>query len=1111
MIFYTLFGAPLIKRSSFIKTLRIMKLTALLIFLFCLHLSAATYAQITLAENNAPLSKVFRDIRKQSNYQFFYQDELLTNLKKVSVSVNNVSLNQALDISLKDQPLTYTIVGNTVVIKEKEAIPQKNNPALAIIEVTGRVLDEQGQPIPGATVQTKDGKQVTITDVKGYFTLKGVAANAIVVITVIGFQRQEVAAVGNMGDIRMVVANSKLDEVKVIAYGTTTDRLNTGDVSSVSAKEIEEQPVSNPILALEGRVPGMYIVQASGLPGGATQLNVTIRGINSLQNGNYPLYIIDGVPYTSGTLPSGTAGGVMDGTSNPFSFLNPSDIESIDVLKDAGATAIYGSRGANGVVLITTKKGKAGKAQVYFNMQNGFGELGHYMNLLNTSQYLEMRHEAIMNDGAQPTNSDYDLTLWDTTRNTNWQKVLLGGKAKYSDLQGSVSGGNANTQYLIGVGYHKETSPFPGNNFNDQKGSLHVNINSTSENKKFNITLSVNYIIDGNQLGQVDLTPYALALPPDAPPLFNPDGSLNWAPNAQGVSTWPNGVNPLAFLNEQLNLNTYNLVTNSVISYQLLPGLRIKSSFGYTNMQTNGFGDVPFSAIDPSTWPVSQRFSRFTNNNILSWIIEPQINYTKTISKGILTALIGSTIEQNTTTGRVINASGFSSDLLIQDITAATTLTPLSDVNDIYKYNAVFGRLSYNWQDKYLLDLTTRRDGSSRFGPDNRFANFYSVGAGWIFTKENIIQRELPFLSFGKLRASYGTTGNDQIGDYSYLDLYQNIPNVGIPYQGASGIYPTTIYTPNLQWELTRKFETGLDLGFLKDRILLKASFYLNRSSNQLIAAPLPSITGFTSIEENLPAVIQNKGWEFEVNTINVKSANFRWSSSFNFTTNQNILLSAPTNLSAYYQQLVGQQLYSVLVYHELGVNPITGLYEFASSQSGETTNPNPATDMTVRENLQPKFYGGIENCITYKSLSLDFLFQFVKQKEQDYFNSYGGPAGFIDANQPVSVLSRWQQPGDVTNVERFGENGIIATSITNLLQSDADYSDGSFIRLKNLSFSWQLPSSLIKKVKMQGARIFIQGQNLLTFTKYQGLDPESGSGGLPPLRVITFGVQATF
>jgi len=451
-----------------------------------LQVSATTLAQkVTLSATNAPLSTIFNQVKKQTGYDFAFTGKVLEQAKPVTIHVKNEELKDVLQKIFDGQPLDYTIEDKSVTVTIKQPnILDKLKAALHLntIDVTGKITDETGQPLPAATVIVKGTSNSTITDAKGNFALKHVDNNAVLKISFIGYLTKEVNASSDLSNVKMEVANSKLDEVQVIAYGTTNDRLSTGDVTTVSAKAIEEQPVANPLLALEGRVPGLFVTQTTGLPGAGVFMQ--IRGQNSLGQGNDPFYVVDGVPYTSLLLPNlGNILGQSDPgntSGNPLSFINPDDIESISVLKDADATSIYGSRAANGAILITTKKGKAGETKVNANLQNGWGQVADMLPVMNTQQYLKMRHEALNNDAITPSlaNGDYDLLLWDTTRNTNWQKKLIGGTAQYMDYNASVSGGSANTQFLVGSTYHRETTVFPGN-FSDEKAAIHFNINST--------------------------------------------------------------------------------------------------------------------------------------------------------------------------------------------------------------------------------------------------------------------------------------------------------------------------------------------------------------------------------------------------------------------------------------------------------------------------------------------------------------------------------------------------------------------------------------------------------------------------------------------------------
>jgi len=1112
----------------FAKLLRVMKITLAILLIACLHVAANGYSQaITLTVKNAPLEKVFTEIKNQTGLNFFYSSDVdLQKANPVTLNVNNIPVNEVLDLCFKNQPFTYSILDKVVVIKQKSTKSfSPDNIVVSLIDIKGKVVNENGDPVAGVTVSIKGTKQATATNANGEFAIKNTDKPAILIFTGTNVETFQLN-VGGQSEliVKLTTRVSKLDEIQVIAYGTTTKRLQTGNVSTVKAEELAKQPVNNLLLALEGLVPGIFITQSTGLPGSG--VTVKIQGQNSISRGNDPFYVIDGIPYISQVLPSlnnvlGNSAsyylGSTAGNGNPLSFINIADIESIDILKDADATAIYGSRAANGAVIITTKKGKAGQTKVDINMQNGWGKITRKLALMNTPQYLKMRNDAITNDGLTIQTTDYDINgTWDSTRNTDWQKELIGGTAHYSDAQLNISGGNAATQFLVGSGYHKETSVSPGN-FNDQKGSLHFNITNISSDQKFRLQLSGNYLIDNNQIPAIDFTSSAINMPPDAPAIYNVDGSLNWSPDPYGNSTF---YNPAAYLNSKNEIKTSNLIGNALISYNILPSLEIKSSFGYTNMQTNEISTIPLVESPPEYRQYIQRVSLFGNSNINSWIIEPQASYKKTIAKGKLEALVGSTFQQNNKTQQQYTATGFNSDLVLEDISSASSVTVGPNIASIYKYNAVFGRLNYNWQNKYIINLSVRRDGSSRFGAQAQFHNFVSMAGAWIFSNEKFIQKNLAFLSFGKFRASYGTTGNDQIGDYQFLSLYSTTTNplVAVPYQGANGLAPTNLPNPFLQWEETKKLQFGLDLGFFNDQILLNVNYVHNRSSNELLPYALPVISGFSSITKNFPAVVQNTAWEFAITSVNIRTNDFKWVSNLNLTVPQNKLIAFP-NLanSAYASNLVvGQSINVQKVYHFLGVDPSAGLYVFADSKGNSTSNPNALTDRTVLINNAPQFYGGIQNSFRYKRIELDFSLQFVKQTGLNYF--FGNIPGFFGGayatgNQPVSIIQSWQKPGDIKTFQQLSSvyPSTVYSPFLNANSSDKSYSDASFIRLKNISLSWELPKIWIKKARLQNFRIYIQGQNLLTFTKYPGLDPENlNVSALPPLRILSMGLQLT-
>lgn len=1097
---------------------RAMRMTSILLTVVCVNVSAHSYEQqtVSFSGKDVPLTAVFKSIEKQTGVSFFYNYSVLTATKPVTIDVSNASVEGILKLALKNQDLDFYIQGKTVFIVKKDKKASVNLVAAIddsrFIDVKGKVVNDQGQPLAGASVVVRKTNAGTVTDEKGIFDLKNVPANAVIEISYTGYQTITVKVNSQEYiSVELTLASSRLDETQVIAYGSTTRRLSVGNIVSVKSEEIERQPVSNLLFALEGRVPGLAITQASGIPGGG--VTVRIQGQNSIVNGNDPLYVVDGVPYNSQLLATNFGGiqGSLNGGS-PFSYINPMDIERIDILKDADATAIYGSRAANGAILITMKKGKVGETRVGFNVQEGWGAITRKLGLMNTSQYLQMRHEALRNDKiTTPSNTDYDINgIWDSTRNTDWQKVLIGGTAQYTSANGTVSGGTPNVQYLIGGTYQRQTAVFPGN-FADQKGSLLLNLTTVSNNQRFKTQLSANYLIDDNRLpgsASGDLTNKAIILAPDAPPLYNANGSLNWAPTPTGTSSW---TNPLAVNFDVYENKANNLVSNAILSYRLLSGLEIKSSFGYTRLQMNETDAGPLIAIAPEKRPTSKRSAYFTYNTTDSWIVEPQLNYKATFGRHKLDVLIGSTIEQNDNNGANLFASGFNSDAVLKDIHSASSVTVNSSQISTYKYAALFGRVNYVFSGKYILDFTARRDGSSRFGSANQFHNFGSVGAAWDFSEENAIKNHLEFLSFGKLRASYGTTGNDQISDYQFLNLYTPV-TAAVAYQGATGLVPNGLPNPYLEWEQTKKLQGGVDLGFLRDRILLNGTYVYNRSSNQLLRYALPVFVGFGSILENFPATVQNKEWEFSLNTINVRSKNFTWTSSINLTIPQNKVVSFPNIALSTYASgtngvVIGKPVGIKKVFHFNGVNPATGAYEFFNSHNADTSTPNALTDERDYISTLPRYYGGFQNSFTYKGLQLDFLFQFVEQLGSNYV--FGNIPGYPNNNEPVNLLKRWQYPGQVTTIQRYNSNLSLFTSLNDAKASNAAYSDASYIRLKNISLSYAFPSSFIRKAHLQMLKVFLLGQNLLTFTSFKGMDPETQSVNfLPPLKVLTAGIQ---
>lgn len=1061
--------------------------------------------EVTISLKDVTLKQALQEIEAIAKVKFVYSRSYLKLDEKVTIDVTSKKLGQLLEELFSPREIKFSVHGdeNFVVLTQArlrgelqvDPLGRTDGVTKFAIHVSGRVVDAAGTAMIGVNVVEKGTTNGTSTDAEGKYSLDA-SEDAVLVFSFIGYKSIEEQVSGrSIVDITMQEDQSVLDPVLVNAgYWKVTEREQTGSIARVTAKEIQQQPVGNPIAALIGRMPGVHIQQSSGMAGAG--FYIQIRGQNSMRDaGNAPLYIVDGVPFPSTPL-EGSYTPLAQ--SSPLNAINPADIESIEVLKDADATAIYGTRGANGVVLITTKKGGLGKTKLDLNVYTGVGRVGKFMKLLNTQQYMEMRHEAHKNDGF-PIDPflEPDLTQWDTTRYTDWQKVLIGGAAKITNAQLSFSGGNANTQFQVGTGFYSEGSVFPGS-FGDKKLSAHSNFSHQSVNKKFTLSFQNSLVIDNNNLPMLDLTTTALNLPPTAPELYNEDGSLNWA-----NSTWPLFTHPLTFTIARYSIKSQNLVSNFNLAYEILPGLKVKASVGYNALNSKDLQLAPMTANDPA-FNFTTGFSDHTTGLNQTWIAEPQLEYQRDLGSGALTVLVGSTFQETVRSMMSIRAYG-TNDALLENIASASQIIPMGSSFTEYKYNAVFGRVNYNLRGKYIFNATARRDGSSRFGQANRFANFGAIGAAWIFSEDFF--KGSPIFSFGKVRGSLGITGSDQISDYGYLDSYSSTPYT---YNGRSGLVPTRLANPEYSWEKTTKGELAIDLGFFHDRLGLSTAYYRNQTSNQLVGYELPVMTGFSTVQYNLPAVVRNTGVEIALRSTNVSTTDLSWTTSLTLTIPRNKLVSYPNfeQSPSANARIIGKSLFETRKLHYTGVDPETGIYTYQDfNNNGTTDYPD---DLASSKKLGQNFFGGMTNTIRYRGFDLTFMFQYVNQTSRTFIHfmsTFGVPGG--PTNQPVEVMSRWQKPGDVTDAQKFTMDspGFLA----HLFGSYADNSiiDASFLKLRNVSLSYSIPKAWLQTLSLTGLRVYLQGQNLWTFTKFNGLDPEFPiPTNLPPLRVLTGGIE---
>jgi TonB-linked SusC/RagA family outer membrane protein len=1118
------------------KMWMIMRITAAILLIGALHVSARGYAQrINLSANAISLKQAFHQIEQQTGYSFFVRLDLLDKASLISVRLKDASINEALDECLKDQLLDYEIIDKIVYIKERKIIPPPPG------DIHGRVTDTAGNPLVGATVAVKGTNRIVSTNAKGEFTLTGADERSAIVVSYVGYNTSEFRLTGRE-NYRLIIAlrhnNNPLDEVQVIGYGTNTKRFSVGSVSTVDAATIEKQPVTNVLLALEGQAPGLAINATSGVPG--SQVLVQVRGQNTIAdaaNGlkpyDQPLFIVDGVPFAPqnnninqlNSLASAHSysGGISQaGGISPFNNINPSDIESITILKDADATSIYGTQGSNGVIIITTKKGKAGKTALNLNVNTGFNSDARPVQLLNTQQYLQLRKDAFAADGVTPSNnpSSYlgyapDLTIFDQDKYTDWQNVIFGQTSNNTDIHGSISGGTTNNTFLISVGYTRSDYNFPGN-YADQRWTMHSSFHHSSTNNRFTLDFITDYGYDQNNSAGFGGAQQIL-LPPNTPGLLNPDGSLIWSYQGVNLSTYQF----YAYLKQPTYLQNYNLNNSLHLAYKILQGLAVSADLGYNRNTASEHSEDPAAAQSPLYAIAS---ANFTNNAFQAINIEPQINYTKTIGRGVLSALLGGTYKKNTNNSTLTRGSGYANDNFLGSINGAATIYSSDDAN-IYKYDAGFARLKYINNQKYIVEFTGRRDGSSNFGPGRQFGNFGSGGAGWIFSEEKGFKKALPFISYGKLSGSYGTSGSDGIAAYQYQAFWQPINSVPA-FQGVKPDAPENLYNPDYSWAVKKSLNLALDFGLFHDRLLVNATYYRDREGNQLVGYPLPVQTGFSSVFENLVATIQNKGWEFSLTSKNIQSRSFSWTTNFNISFNRNKLLSFPNLAASSYSQqyIVGEPTSIIFGYKYKDVNPETGLFEFYNQNGQVTSSPNygvsvdgGAGDFAPVANGNVNYMGGLGNNLSYKHFSLYIFFQFSSQIAPNYlytvYRSY--IPGVTTYNEPVQVVNNyWKSPGDQATLQRLSSSysSVAYRSASAFGSSSGVYGNDTYFRLKTVALSYSLPGSFTQKLHIQDCSVFVNAQNLLTLTNYKVGDPEQfGYAAFPLQRIAAFGLNLTF
>ena len=1104
---------PLLCSNLCTKIFLVSKLTVLMFFAFSNGTIANVYAQnLSLSGKNVPLETIFKEVKKQTGYTFVYTEDMLRKSKPVTIDISNASLQQALDICFKDQPLEYNILNKMVIVKEKAKLAQlvaMSSPPP--VNITGKITNQNGEPLSGASISEKGTKNAVVTKDDGTFEMHVSKENATIIITYVGYISKEVNISGETSfNISLLQGSNNMGDVVVVGYGTAKRKDLTGSVASVNSAKIKDLAVTRLDQALIGKIAGVQVKPVSGEPGSPPQ--VRIRGVGSISAGSTPLYVVDGFPMTS------------------IETINPNDIESIDVLKDASATAIYGSRGSNGVIIVNTKRGKSGKAIVTFDSYYGVQKVSKRPEFLNAKQQAQYFYDGVKNrniDAGFPVTGPpntwnfvvppiiLDALSGKNTTDVDKVKEVL-QNAPIQQYQLGVSGGTENIKYAISGEYLDQDGIMINSNF--KRYSIRANVDAKVSKRltlKFNLNQSLinrrivnatgvstggnNESVLGNAMS---LTQFY--------PLYNPDGSYFIY---SGLDAAGNYLNPAALANEIKNKQQSSFFMGNVnAEYAITNDLKFNVLIGGSigSMKGNKFSpQLPVFFNNPA-------YGIDTASQVVNWLSEYTLNYNKSFGKHNLTALGGFTSQKETYSANYIMSNKYPNNL-VQSLSAVSgIITDGSSSTGAWSLLSYLARVNYNFDSKYYITASIRTDGSSRFGADKKYGLFPSAAAAWRISDENFM-KSLDFLDELKIRASYGETGNNNIGDYEqYATInYEKYPLNGTP---VSGYAPRSLPNPGLTWEKQQSINFGIDASILNRRINFTVDRFRSTNTNLLLRVNIPDITGFSNSLQNIGQV-RNSGWEFGVSTVNLEGA-FQWTTDFNLTTSKNkVLRLGPEGdpiINGGNITQVGQPIgmfYGWLTdgifrnQAEVDAGPVFGPGTTTSSHPGDTrfvdvSGPDGkpdgiinSFDKTIMGSPYPDLFYGMNNRFVYKNFSLAVSLQGVH------------------GNQILSVSRR----GTFSTRGRFAISSLIGE---NYWKSEDDPGDGSsprpndaptgnirgefsqrwldhgsYMRVNNITFGYAIPDRLLQKINVRSLRFYITANNPFIVTKNGGFNPDVSNG----------------
>lgn len=1110
------------------KNVLIMKLIVFFILISVLHATAEVFPQelkISLESRNAYMKEVIKEIENRTEYKFLYEDELLNSEKTYSFTFKNKPLKEVLQEILQKQNLNYTVFEDNLVVITRLKAKQGFN-------VKGRVTNIQGESLPGVNVIEVGTSNGAVTDLDGNYSITVTSEDAVLQFSFVGYLAEEVSVNGQTQiNISLVEDIQELDEVVVIGYGTVKKSDLTGAVSSVKAEELMETPITSIDQGLVGRASGVMVTQTSGMPGAVA--SIRIRGTSSLQGGNEPLYVIDGFPVYSGGGFGNTGG---QARMSGLSTINPSDIESIEILKDASATAIYGARAANGVVLITTKSGKQGKDQISFEANYGVQSLVKKIDVMNALQYAELVNEAYTNDGLEPVYDETEMAqIRQNPKGTDWQDEVF-RNAPTQNYQLTFSGGDDKMIYSISANYFNQEGIIRNSDFKRYSGRINVERN-VLKSLKMGTHLSISNTsanaVRTDAGGNQGIVSAAMKFNPVLPVFENEELGKYTSVNTPGIIY----ANPVATADEQVRENKMvRLLGDIFAEWEIIPDLKAKVSFG-TDLSSNKFDTYIPSNIYESGGVAS---ANITGGYTTNWLNENTLRWDKKIADNHSFSVLGGvTFQQNLYEGVTASSQDYVNDVLKENgIGAGAVYNQPSASKTEWSILSYLGRINYNFSEKYLFSLNGRIDGSSRFGENNKYAFFPSGSFAWRLIEEDFIQT-LNLFSNIKLRTSYGLTGNQEIG------LYNSLPTLGnttytIGRNLVTGFFPNKIPNPDLKWEKTAQFNVGIDLGFFENRLRLTSDYYNKKTSDLIYNVAVSYVSGFANSLQNIGSV-QNQGVELAIGGDILTSGSLKWAADFNISFNKNEVLElggedykdvgggdGHLKTGSVHRLIVGEPI--GLFYGFVADGLFQNQTELDNGPSGPTNwiggrrykdldgpdgtpdgNVNATYDRQVIGDPNPDFFGGFSNTLNYKGIELNLFLQY--SVGNDIFNYNAMELELPSGGQNVysDLVNRWQGEGTSTIYPK-------ATTNRSAVFSDLYIEDGSYLKLKTVTLGYTF--SGLNSSGLNGIKVFLTAQNLLTFTEYSGYDPEvsyrgatnlelgEDFGGYPQAKTFMLGVK---